>query len=279
MKGDMRIDSHQHFWVYDPQRDSWMNEDMQAIRRDFLPQDLFPLLQQNNIDGCIAVQAGQSTNETDFLLQLADKNDIIKGVVGWIDLRGGDIEQQLEKYSSYAKLKGFRHIVQDEPQENFLLRDDFCNGISLLKNFKFTYDILVYSSQLKSVIEFIRLFPEQHFVIDHIGKPDIKNRKIEAWQNDMKGIAKHTNVYCKLSGMVTEANVNRWTVADFTPYIEFILESFGTGRVMFGSDWPVCLLAASYSQCCEILEHGTEHLNQDEKRKLWGENATRFYHI
>jgi L-fuconolactonase len=274
----MRIDSHQHFWSYDQHRDSWMNEDMRALRRDFLPVDLFPLLQQNHMDGCIAVQADQSTDETDFLLQLADKNDFIKAVVGWIDLRAGNIEGQLEKYLSHKKLKGFRHIVQDEP-ENFLLREDFCRGISLLKNYQFTYDILVYSSQLPTVLRFIELFPDQRFVIDHIGKPDIKNRKIEQWRNEMKEIAKHPNVYCKLSGMVTEADWKNWTVADFQPYIQSILENFGSERVMFGSDWPVCVLSASYRQCCEILDQNTLHLNEEDKRKLWGENAIRFYNM
>ena len=164
-------------------------------------------------------------------------------------------------------------------EENFLLREDFCYGISLLKIFQYTYDILVHSTQLKSVIKFIRLFPEQRFVIDHIGKPDIKNKKIEGWQNDMKEIAKHPNVYCKLSGMVTEGNLNHWAVADFSPYIEFVVENFGTDRIMFGSDWPVCIMAASYNQCCQILEQNTLHLEEEDKRKLWGENAIRFYNI
>ena len=274
----MRIDAHQHFWIYDQRRDSWMNDDMRLIRKDFLPQDLFPLLQQNNIDGCIAVQADQSADETDFLLQLADENDFIKAVVGWIDLPAANIEEQLEKYVSYKKLKGFRHIVQDEP-ENFLLREDFCRGISLLKNYQFTYDILVYSSQLPTVLRFIELFPDQRFVIDHIGKPHIKNGKNEQWKNEMKQIAKHPNIYCKLSGMVTEADWKSWTVADFQPYIAIVLENFGTERVMFGSDWPVCLLAASYTRCCQILEQNTMQLNEEEKRKLWGENAIRFYNM
>ena len=274
----MRIDAHQHFWIYDQQRDSWMNDDMRLIRKDFLPQDLFPLLQQNNIDGCIAVQADQSADETDFLLQLADENDFIKAVVGWIDLPAANIEEQLEKYLSYKKLKGFRHIVQDEP-ENFLLSEDFCRGISLLKNYQFTYDILVYSSQLPTVLRFIELFPDQRFVIDHIGKPHIKNGKNEQWKNEMKQIAKHPNIYCKLSGMVTEADWKSWTVADFQPYIAIVLENFGTERVMFGSDWPVCLLAASYTRCCQILEQNTMQLNEEEKRKLWGENAIRFYNM
>ena len=274
----MRIDAHQHFWIYDQRRDSWMNDDMRLIRKDFLPQDLFPLLQQNNIDGCIAVQADQSADETDFLLQLADENDFIKAVVGWIDLPAANIEEQLEKYLSYKKLKGFRHIVQDEP-ENFLLREDFCRGISLLKNYQFTYDILVYSSQLPTVLRFIELFPDQRFVIDHIGKPHIKNGKNEQWKNEMKQIAKHPNIYCKLSGIVTEADWKSWTVADFQPYIAIVLENFGTERVMFGSDWPVCLLAASYTRCCQILEQNTMQLNEEEKRKLWGENAIRFYNM
>ncbi|MEO5650783.1 MAG: amidohydrolase family protein [Ginsengibacter sp.] len=275
----MRMDAHQHFWIYDPVRDAWINEDMSILRKDFLPAHLKPLLQQNNIDGCVAVQADQSIKETRFLLKLAEENDFIKAVVGWVDLRAKDIQQQLEGFSSFKKLKGFRHIVQAEKQEDFLLREDFGRGISFLKSFGFTYDILVYPHQLKSVIKFVRQFPEQAFVVDHLGKPDIKNGLIKEWEKNIQTIAGFPNVYAKLSGMVTEADWKRWTVADFKPYIDCIIESFGTSRIMFGSDWPVCLLGASYLQCCNILEQNTLHLNGEEKKKLWGENAVSFYNI
>jgi L-fuconolactonase len=274
-----KIDSHQHFWIYNKIRDAWINDDMQNIQRNFLPQDLLPVLHENNIDGCIAVQADQSMDETNFLLKLADENECIKGVVGWVDLRAKNIEEQLEDLSKYKKLKGMRHIVQAETEDDFLLRRDFCNGISLLQKFGFTYDILIYPGQLKSAIEFVKLFPEQRFVIDHLAKPNIKDKEIETWAKDIKQVAKFSNVYCKLSGMVTEADWKHWTTADFKPYIDCVLENFGTDRTMFGSDWPVCLVAASYKQCCDMLEQNTQHLTSYEKEKLWGKNAIEFYNI
>jgi L-fuconolactonase len=275
----MRIDAHQHFWIYDSVRDAWINDEMQILKKNFLPEDLLPVLQENNIDGCVAVQADQSLDETKFLLKLADENNFIKGVVGWIDLRADNLDAQLEKLSSFKKLKGFRHIVQAEEQEDFLLRDDFCKGISLLKKYGFTYDILIYPKQLKSAIQFVKRFPDQFFIVDHLAKPNIKERKMEEWKNEIKMIAEFTNVYCKLSGMVTEADWGNWSIIDFKPYIETVLENFGIDRVMFGSDWPVCSLAASYQQCCEILEKNTIHFSEDEKRKLWGENVIRFYNL
>lgn len=275
----MRIDAHQHFWVYNPVRDAWIDDGMGVIRKNFLPKDLLPVLQKNNMDGCVAIQADQSINETNFLLELADENDFIKGVVGWVDLRMENLEEQLEKSISFKKLKGFRHIVQAEEQEDFLLRDDFCKGVSLLKKFGFTYDILIYSKQLKFAIDFVKRFPEQFFVIDHLAKPSIRESKIDEWEKEIKLIAAFPNVYCKLSGMVTEADWERWSANDFKPYIEIVLENFGIDRVMFGSDWPVCLVAATYKQCCEILEENTIHFSEEEKKKLWGENAIRFYNL
>lgn len=275
----MRIDAHQHFWIYNSVRDAWIDDDMEVIRKNYLPKDLLPVLQENNMDGCVAVQADQSINETNFLLKLANENDFIKGVVGWVDLRKENLEEQLEQYISFKKLKGFRHIVQAEKQADFLLRDDFCKGVSLLQKHGFTYDILIYPKQLMVAIEFVKRFPEQFFVVDHLAKPNIRERKIGEWEKEIKLIAAFPNVYCKLSGMVAEADWGRWSVGDFKPYIEIVLENFGIDRVMFGSDWPVCLLAATYKQCCEILEENTIHFSEEEKRKLWGENAIRFYNL
>lgn len=275
----MRIDSHQHFWKYNPVQHDWITNEMEVLKKDYLPSDLLPLLQENKIDGCVAVQADQTLAETEFLLKLADENDFIKAVVGWVDLRAENIRDQLKTFSSHTKLKGFRHIVQSEPDERFLLRDDFSHGISLLKEFGYTYDLLVYPHQLETVIAFIEKFPDQPFVLDHMGKPEIRNKKSWDWENHIEEIARHPNVYCKISGLVTEADPKEWKMGDFVPYIDFVLQTFGTDRVIFGSDWPVCLLGASYTEACDIVEGNTTHLTEEEKAKLWGENAMKFYDI
>ena len=275
----MRIDSHQHFWQYNPARDTWITNEMDVLKKDYLPADLLPLLQENKMDGCVAVQADQTLAETEFLLKLADENNCIKAVVGWVDLRADNIENQLRTFSVHKKLKGFRHIVQSEPDERFLLREEFCHGISLLREFGYTYDILVYPHQLETVIDFIEKFPDQSFVIDHMGKPEIRNKKSWDWENHMKEIATHPNVYCKISGLVTEADPKEWKMTDFIPYIDFVLENFGIEKVMFGSDWPVCLLGAGYTEACDIVEGNTTNLSAEEKAKLWGENAVKFYNI
>lgn len=273
------IDSHQHFWQYDKIKDAWITDDMSVIQRSFMPNDLEPVLKENGMEGCVAVQADQSETETEFLLTLAQKHDFIKGVVGWINFCGADIEERLAHFSSYDKLKGFRHIVQSEPEDDFLLRDDFCNGISKLKQFGYTYDILVYPKHLPYALTFVKQFPNQPFVIDHIAKPDIKNGDFDTWKNQMQNIAHFSNVYCKISGLVTEHGLKNWEISDFKPYIDTIMECFGIDRVMFGSDWPVCLLGATYKQCCDILEENTQQLTSLEKQKLWGLNAKKFYSL
>ena len=275
----MRIDSHQHFWKFDSSRDSWIDDEMAVIRRDFLPADIEPVLIENKIGGCIAVQADQSEEETHFLLDLAVRHDFIKGIVGWVDLCDENVEERLAYFSKFDKLRGFRHIIQAEPEVDFMLKPDFCRGISTLKKFGFTYDILVYSEHLPSVTEFVSRFPDQPFVINHLAKPLISEGKIEDWKKHMTAIASFPNVFCKLSGMVTQADLKTWQPSDFKPYIEVVIESFGINRVMFGSDWPVCLLGASYKQCCLILEQNTLHLSRVEKEKLWGLNAIDFYQL
>ena len=275
----MKIDSHQHFWKYHPVKDEWITEDMKVIQRDFLPEDLQPVLAQNGFDGCVAVQADQSEQETLFLLDLAEQNPFIKGVVGWVDLRAANIDERLEYFSTFPKLKGFRHIVQSEPQDDFLLRKDFCRGVSLLQQYQFTYDILIHPRHLKYACEFVKLFPEQRFVIDHLAKPFIKEQIWEDWREDMDAIADLKNVCCKISGMVTEADWKNWKVSDFTLYFEGAWECFGPERVMFGSDWPVCLVAADYKQVCDIVEEHTVFLSAAEKAKLWGLNAQQFYNL
>ena len=284
----MKIDSHQHFWKYAASRDTWITDDMKVIQRDFLPDDLKPLLDANNFDGCIAVQADQSEDETNFLLELAEQNDFIKGVVGWIDLRSENLGQRLDHYSQFEKLKGFRHIVQAEADDFFLDRD-FGRGIAQLDNYGFTYDILIKPRHLKATVEFVKQFPAQRFVIDHLAKPDIKNGRRGEWKNGewknaewkdlMRDLGKCNNVYCKLSGLVTEADWKKWNHDDFTQYVEVVLNSFGSERLMFGSDWPVCLVAASYGQVCNVVKQHIEHLTAFEKQMIWGRTAIDFYNV
>ncbi len=276
----MKIDSHQHFWEYDAMRDkSWINDSMSVLRQDFSPEQVQPLMLENDIEGCVAVQADQTENETHSLLDLANKYPIIKGVVGWVDFRAPDINDRLEYFSGFKALKGFRHIVQAEKEDDFLLSKDFCDGISLLRKFNFTYDILIYPKHLKNAIKFVEKFPDQKFVIDHIAKPFIKAQAIDDWKEDLKVFGKYQNVYCKMAGLVTEADWNNWKFADFSSYISVTLDIFGTDRVMFGSDWPVCLPSASYSQVCEIIEKNTSFLSSEEKEKLWGLNCSNFYRL
>jgi len=274
----MRIDAHQHFWKFDPVRDSWITDEMSTIQRDFFPKDLEPLLNSNKIDGCIAVQANQSESETQFLLDLATKNQFIKGVVGWVDLRGNDIKDRLSYFSSFQLIKGFRHVVQAEP-DGFLLDKKFREGIAALQDFNFTYDILVYPNQLKEAAEFIRHFPNQKFIIDHLAKPYIKAGKIDEWKKDLKQCSLFENVYCKLSGLVTEADWKNWKPQDLTPYLDTALELFGSCRLIYGSDWPVCLLAADYNQQLSVIENYISKLSSSEKTMIMGENAVRFYNL
>jgi L-fuconolactonase len=274
----MKIDSHQHFWEFDKVLDkSWINDSMSVLRQDFSPAQVQPLMLENGIEGCVAVQADQTEDETHYLLGLAEKHSIIKGVVGWVDFRAPNIDERLEYFSGFKALKGFRHIVQAEKEDDFLLRKDFCDGISLLKEYNFTYDILIYPKHLKFAQKFVEKFPDQKFVIDHIAKPFIKAQAIDDWKEDLKVFGKYENVYCKMAGLVTEADWNNWALSDFSSYISITLDIFGTDRVMFGSDWPVCLPSASYSQVCEIIEKNTSFLNSKEKEKLWGLNCSDFY--
>ncbi len=277
--GSGGIDSHHHLWKYNPVRDAWITAEMKQIRTDFMPYDLLKELGENSMDGSIAVQADQSETETGFLTGWADRSDFIKGVVGWVDLRGRYLPERLDFYSNCSKLKGFRHIVQAEPDDNFLLGEDFCRGIGLLKQYNFTYDILIYPRQLPAAIQFVQKFPEQKFVIDHLGKPLIKDKVLEPWASQMKEIAKSPNVYCKISGLVTEADWKTWKPEDFKPYLDLVFEAFGTGRLMFGSDWPVCLLAADYAAVKSILTDYISGLTAPDRAKIMGGNAAAFYSI
>ncbi len=274
----MKIDAHQHFWQFDPVRDAWIDDTMSVIRKDFLPKDLQPLLSENNIDGCVAVQADQSETETEFLLALAAKNDFIKGVVAWVDLRKENVEERLAHYAKNPLFKGVRHIAQGEA-DDFLLRKDVQRGIGFLGQFGLTYDILVFARQLPAAIELVKAFPKQKFVLDHLAKPQISKGLDREWQTNVAALAEYPNVFCKLSGMVTETDDFKWKKSDFTPYLDVIFKSFGTDRVMYGSDWPVCLLAADYAAQLNILQEYIANFSESEQSKIMGRNATSFYNL
>lgn len=273
----MRIDSHQHFWRYSPARHQWITDEMGVLKRDFLPEQLAPELAVNEMQGCIAVQTDQSEEETLFLLDLAARHSQIQGVVGWVDLCADDIGERLEFFSKYPKLCGFRHIVQSEADDRFMLRPTFHRGIASLAESGYSYDILVYSKQLPAAVELVAKFPEQRFVLDHIAKPHIKDRRLLPWAQHIRVLAENSNVCCKLSGLVTEADWKHWRPDDFKPYLDVIFEAFGVDRLMFGSDWPVCLLAGTYRQILEIIQSYTADLAAMEKDRIFGLNAMQFY--
>ncbi|OIQ41747.1 MAG: amidohydrolase [Bacteroidetes bacterium MedPE-SWsnd-G1] len=275
----MVIDSHQHFWKYNIESHAWINDEMKVIRKDFMPSDLKIVYDKNTIDGCVAVQSDQTTEETDFLISLAEENNFIKGVVGWVDLRSANIEKDLDKYSANSLIKGFRHIVQGETDPNFLLSSDFLRGISKLEKYGFTYDILILPYQLETTLEFVKRFPNQKFVIDHIAKPYIKDGLFNEWASLMKEIGNHENVYCKISGMITEADYKLWTPAQIKPYMDLALTAFGPDRIMFGSDWPVCLVAGNYEKVKSLATNFIAQLNSNEQENFMGANAIKFYNL
>lgn len=275
----MIIDSHQHFWIYEAKKHAWIDDDMKVIRKNFLPEDLKLVYQTNGIDGCVAVQADQSLTETDFLLDLAEKNDFIKGVVGWVNLRDSNIEEVLKHYSTFPKLKGFRHVVQGEADHNFMLRPDFLNGIATLEKYNFTYDILIFPHQLGAALELVRHFPNQKFIIDHSAKPYIKEGFYDGWAALIKAIGEFPNVYCKLSGMTTEADYINWTQEQIEPYMQLVLDAFGANRILFGSDWPVCLVAGNYTKTKELVTNFIAKLSKEEQTAIMGGNAIQFYNL
>lgn len=272
----MRIDSHQHFWNYSNEEYPWIQADW-PIKKSFLPDDLEPLLTSAGIEGSIAVQARQTIEESRWLLELASHSPIIKGVVGWVDLRSPEVDFQLSELSKHPKFVGVRHVVQDEPDDNFMLGEAFQYGISKLKPFGLTYDILIFPKQLPAAIKLVEAFPEQAFVLDHIAKPSIKDGTIEPWRKHIERLAQSPNCWCKVSGMVTEANWKEWQPEDFKPYLDTIFGSFGIERLMYGSDWPVCLLAGSYERVHCLVTDYVKDFNEQDQSKFFGENATRFY--
>ena len=273
----MKIDSHQHFWVYDSEQYPWMTDELSVIRSDHLPQHLQVEFDRLGIDGSVAVQARQSLDESRWLLKLADESSLIKGVVGWVDLRSEHVEDQLAEFAAHPKFVGVRHVVQDEPDENFMLLPEFIRGISKLQSFDLRYDILVFPKQLPAAIELVKRFPEQPFVLDHIAKPLINDKEISPWDEHIRELAQFGNLTCKVSGLVTEANWTSWKPSDFSAYLDVVFESFGEDRLMFGSDWPVCKLAGSYSQVHGLAEDYLSQFSNEAREKFFGGVASEFY--
>jgi L-fucono-1,5-lactonase len=274
----VRIDSHQHFWRYNASEYPWIPKNS-PLHRDWLPADWQKAAGPCGIGGCIAVQARQTLAETRWLLELAEQHAFIKAVVGWVDLRSDQVEAQLAQFASHRKLAGVRHVVQDEPDDSFMLRPDFLRGIGRLKSFKLCYDILIFPKQLPAAIELVALFPGQQFVLDHLAKPLIKDRRLSPWQEQLRELAKAPNVCCKVSGLITEAEHGAWQNKDFRPYLDVAFEAFGEDRLLFGSDWPVCLLSGSYAQVVELLDDYLSGFDQITREKIWGGNAARIYNL
>ncbi len=277
----MRIDVHQHFWRYNPVDYGWIDDSMPGLKHDFLAEHLAPILAENQIDGVIAVQARQTVNETEWLLSLAGANEWIEGVIGWIDLQApaAQVQAQLEKYSRNPKFKGVRHVVQDEPDDQFMLRPEFLRGLSLLRAFDLAYDLLILPRHIPVAIEVVSRFPDQRFVLDHIAKPLIKDRMLSPWREAVSQLATYSNVWCKLSGMVTEAAWKQWQPADFRPYLDIVFDAFGANRLMFGSDWPVCTLSASYAQVLALIQDYLQPFSAQTQASIFGDNAAAFYKI
>lgn len=274
----MRIDAHQHFWRYDPVELAWIDDSMAALRRDFLPRDLAPELAASGIDACVAVQARSSLAETDFLLALAERHPIVSVVVGWVDLLASDLDAQLDALEPRPKLAGFRHIAQAEP-DDFLARPEVVRGVAALARRGFAFDLLVFPRQLPAAIALARALPDQRFVLDHLAKPPVRERALEPWGARLRELARLPNVSCKLSGLVSEADWKAWRAEDLAPYFEVALEAFGARRLMYGSDWPVCLVASSHARWSDCVRRWIERLSADEQVAILGGNAARFYGI
>ncbi len=276
----IRIDSHQHFWKYRPEDYDWITPSMAAIRRDFLPPDLQMELQGAGLDGSVSVQARQTLDETHWLLGLAkDFPHVIRGVVGWVPLSSPDVDRHLSELASHPALKGVRHVVQDEPDDQFILRKDFNEGVSRLLEHKLVFDILIFERHLSYASIFVDRHPNQIFVLDHIAKPKIAKHEIQPWAIHLQELAKRPNVFCKLSGMVTEADHKRWQKSDLAPYFDVVLQAFGANRLMFGSDWPVCLLATTYENWANLVKEEVGSLSQSEQDAIFGATAQRAYRL
>ncbi len=275
----MHIDAHQHFWLYNSTEYDWIDDSMSALRRDFLPADLKPELDRNDFQGSVAVQARQSLEETRWLLELSERSPSILGVIGWADLRSPDIRSQLKALARNPKLVGIRHIVQSEPDDRFLLRPEFLRGIAALEEFDLAYDILIYTKHLPVAAEFVERFPRQRFVLDHLAKPPIKSGRISSWASGIRRLAEFPNVFCKMSGLVTEADWQHWQPEQIVPFLDVAFESFGPDRLMIGSDWPVCLVAASYERATEVVNTYLLKKAPECRESVLGDNAQRFWRL
>jgi L-fuconolactonase len=273
----MRIDAHQHFWRYNRDEYGWIDNSMTALRRDFLPEDLKPELRRAGFDAAIAVQARQSLDETRWLLELAGAEPAIFGVIGWVDLRSPAVRDQLAEFAKHPKFLGVRHVVQSEPDDRFLLRPDFLRGISGLEEFGLTYDILIYTKHLPVAAEFVGRFPRQKFVLDHLAKPPIKTRQLQPWEGGIRAIARFPNVMCKVSGLVTEADWKNWKPEHITPFLDVAFDAFGPERLMIGSDWPVCAVAASYEQTMKLVETYLQQFSERDRNFVLGGNAQKLW--
>ena len=273
----VKIDAHHHFWKYDPAEYAWIGEGMTAIRRDFLPADLQAEIEAAGIDGVVTVQARQTIAETRWLGELAGRHDFIRGYVGWVPLAAPSVEDDLARLAADGKLKGVRHVLQDEPDDDYALREDFNRGVAVLRRFGLVYDVLIFARHLPQAIGFVDRHPGQIFVVDHVAKPRIGQNVLSPWKERLSELARRENVYCKLSGMVTEADYRTWTPQQLRPYVDVVLEAFGPGRVMFGSDWPVCLLACEYGRWYGIVCDFVSSLSQAERERILGGTAVEAY--
>jgi L-fuconolactonase len=274
----VHIDAHQHFWIYNQREYDWIDEAMASIRHDFLPSDLKSQLETNGFQGSVLVQVRQNLEETRWLLKLAENNPFILGVVGWVDLRSPRLGSELESFAENPRLVGIRHIVQSEP-DDFLLQPDFLRGISMLEEFDLAYDILIYTKHLPVAAEFVKRFPRQRFVLDHLAKPPIKSGTVDAWARGMRVLASFPNVFAKVSGLVTEANWQAWKPEDVRPYLDVAFECFGPSRLMIGSDWPVCTVAASYARVVNLVKNYLSGYAAEEREAVLGGNAAKFWHL
>jgi len=273
------IDTHHHLWKFNPDEYGWMDESMGVLKQDYLPSDLEVELVKAGVSGTVVVQARQSIEETRWLLELAEHHPFIKGVVGWFDLQSEKIGEQLDQYASHPKLVGARHVIHDEPDDDFMFRPAFLRGLELLKNYNLSYDLLLFPKHLKGATELVGLFPDQTFILDHISKPPISSGILQPWKDDLETLASRSNVWCKISGMVTEADHNRWRYEEFVPYLDTVLSAFGRERIMLGSDWPVCRLAGEYKEIMEIPLRFIEDLKEDDKIRIYRQNAIECYQL